>query len=133
MALIRSKNTKLTSENDEQLTSYLWPIIKEMIKTVIENKQNLIIEGGYIPFDWKKDFTEKYLKEITYYCLVMTAKYIKEHFLEIKKYANIIEERVDDSNCILGSLIEENEYNLRMCKNYNCKYILIDDSYKINI
>ena len=36
----------------------MWPIIREMIKTAIENKQNLIIEGVYIPFDWEKDFTK---------------------------------------------------------------------------
>lgn len=32
-----------------------------MVKTAIENDQNLIVEGYYIPFDWKKDFEEEYL------------------------------------------------------------------------
>ena len=72
MGLIRSKNTTLTVEDDEELTGYLWEIIKEIIKTNIENKQNIIIEGCYIPFDWKKDFEEEYLKEIQYVCLIMT-------------------------------------------------------------
>lgn len=63
----------------------------------------------------------------------MTAKYIKDLFSNIKKYANLIEERVDDSNCTVKSLISENEYNLKMCKAYECRYILIDDNYKINI
>lgn len=53
MGLIRSGNTSLTPEDDEQLEKYLWPIIREMIKTAIENNQNLIIEGCYIPFNWK--------------------------------------------------------------------------------
>ncbi len=56
MGLIRSGYTKLTPEDDNELTNYLWPIIREMMKTAIENKQNLIIEGHYIPFDWSKDF-----------------------------------------------------------------------------
>ena len=56
MGLIRSKNTNLNVENDEKLTEYLWKIIKEIIKTNIENKQNIIIEGCYIPYEWKKDF-----------------------------------------------------------------------------
>ena len=64
MGLIRSGNTTLTPEDDELLTSYLWPIVREMIKTAIENNQNLIVEGCYIPFDWKKDFTEEYLQHI---------------------------------------------------------------------
>ena len=42
MGLIRSKNTTLTVEDDEELTGYLWEIIKEIIKTNIEkNKYNL--------------------------------------------------------------------------------------------
>ena len=56
MGLIRSKNTKLTPEDDGELVPYLWSIVKEIIKTAIENNQNLVIEGVYIPFDWKKSF-----------------------------------------------------------------------------
>ena len=71
MGLIRSGYTRLTPEEDDELTDYLWPIIREIIKTAIENKQNLIIEGCYIPFDWTKDFEKKYLEYIKCYCLVM--------------------------------------------------------------
>lgn len=49
MGLIRSGNTDFTPcDDDKDLTSYLWPIVSEMIKTAIENKQNLIVEGCYI-------------------------------------------------------------------------------------
>ena len=51
----------------------------------IENKQNLIVEGCYIPFDWKKDFDSNYLESIKYYCLVMSEEYIRNHFADIKK------------------------------------------------
>ena len=76
MGLIRSGYTKLTPEEDHALTDYLWPIIREMIKTSIENGQNLIIEGCYIPFDWSKDFENQYLSHIKYYCLIMSEDYI---------------------------------------------------------
>ncbi|MBR5203199.1 MAG: adenylate kinase, partial [Clostridia bacterium] len=67
MGLIRSGNTDLTPlSDDEKLTEYLWPIVREMIKTAIENKQNLIVEGCYIPFDWAKDFEKEYLDNIKY-------------------------------------------------------------------
>ena len=66
MGLIRSGQTDLTVMDDEELTVYLWQIVREMIKTAIENKQNLIIEGCYIPFDWQQDFTSYYLSEIKY-------------------------------------------------------------------
>ena len=108
MGLIRSGNTTLTpTSKDEELTAYLWPIVREMIKTAIENNQNLIVEGCYIPFDWQKDFEQDYLANIKYYCLVMSEKYIQTHFDDIKKYANVIENRLDDSGCTIDNTIEE--------------------------
>lgn len=87
MALIRSGNAELTPmSKDEEITDYLWPIVREMIKTAIENKQNLIIAGCYIPFDWSKDFEKEYLDSIRYYCLVMSEDYIRNHFSDIKRY-----------------------------------------------
>lgn len=87
MGLIRSKQTNLTVEDDDKLTKYLWDIIKEIIKTNIENNQNIIIEGCYIPFYWKKDFNKEYLKQIKYICLIMTKTYIDNNFEKIVKYA----------------------------------------------
>lgn len=133
MGLIRSGQTTLTPEDDTDLEAYLWPILREIIKTAIENNQNLVIEGCYIPFDWKNSFEEKYLSEIQYYCLVMTEKYINEHFASIKKCASAIEQRLDDSFCTKELLIEENALNLDMCRKHGCNYILIDDDYKIEI
>ena len=109
MGLIRSQNTKLTPMSDEQaLTQYLWPIVCEMIKTAIENGQNLIVEGCYIPFDWSNDFEKEYLDYIKYYCLVMSEDYIKKHFESIKEYANIIERRLEDESCTLERVLEDN-------------------------
>ena len=134
MGLIRSGNTELTPLSDDaDLTSYLWPIVREMIKTAIENKQNLIIEGCYIPFDWAKDFTAEYLKKIKYYCLIMSENYIKNHFDDIKKYANVIENRLDDTDFTKESAINDNAQVLALAKKHNVNYILIDDKYEIDI
>ena len=132
MGLIRSNNTELAVEEDEKLTNYLWRIVKEIIKTNIENKQNIIIEGCYIPFDWKKDFSEEYLKEIEYICLIMTEEYIKNNSENISKYGNVIENRKETMTNFV-ELIKDNKYNLEMCKKYNNRYILIDNSYPVDI
>jgi len=79
MGLIRSGKTGLTPKDDAALTDYLWPIVREMIKTAIENRQNLIVEGCYIPFDWRKGFDEQYLKSIRFVCLAMTDCFIDAH------------------------------------------------------
>ena len=65
MGLIRSGNTRLAPEDDDQaLTDYLWPIVREIIKTAVENRQNLIVEGCYIPFLWRQDFDPEYLHSL---------------------------------------------------------------------
>lgn len=133
MGLIRSGQTRLTPEDDQELTAFLWPIVREMVKTVIENRQNLIVEGCYIPFDWNKDFDERYLKDIRYYCLVMTEDYIENHFSDIKKYANIVEQRLDDSYCTKEMLLEDNARILAHCKEHGCRYILIGDRYQVDL
>ncbi|HIY01082.1 MAG TPA: ATP-binding protein [Candidatus Blautia faecipullorum] len=133
MGLIRSGYTKLTPEDDNKLTEYMWHIVREMIKTVIENKQNLIIEGCYIPFDWEKDFAKEYLDNIRYLCLVMSENYIKNHFDTIKKYASVVESRLDDEWCTMESVLEDNAQFLEMAKKSNVKYVLIDDEYAIDI
>lgn len=134
MGLIRSGNTSLTPmSEDKDLTEYLWPIVCEMIKTAVENHQNLIVEGCYIPFDWEKYFEKEYLNYIRYYCLVMSENYIKNHFDDVKKYANVIENRIDDEYCTLESVLEDNVYVLEMCKKYNVNYVLINDEYQIDI
>ena len=133
MGLIRSGNTDLTPmSDDKELTAYLWPIVREMIKTAIENKQNLIVEGCYIPFDWQKDFDAEYLENIRYYCLVMSEEYIKNHFADIKAYANVIEARIDD-DCTIESVLADNAQILTLAQKHNVNYILIEDKYEINI
>ena len=133
MGLIRSGNTELTPMDDAKLTEYLWPIVREMIKTAIENKQNLIIEGCYIPFDWQRDFDKEYLENIKYYCLVMSEGYIRNHFTDIKKYANVIENRLDDEWCTMESVLADNAEIHDLALKYKANYILIEDKYEINI
>lgn len=134
MGLIRSGNTNLTPMSDDaDLTAYLWPIVREMVKTAIENQQNLIIEGCYIPFDWEKDFEQEYLDHIKYYCLIMSEQYIRHHFDDIKKYASVIENRLDDSWCTMESVLEDNREVLKLAQKHDVSYILIDDQYEINI
>ena len=132
MGLIRSGYTKLTPEEDNALTDFLWPIIREIIKTAIENGQNLIIEGCYIPFDWSKDFENEYLSHIKYYCLIMSKDYIKNHFDDIKGYSNVIENRLSDE-CTMETVLEDNAQFLELAQRYKINYVLIEDKYEIDI
>ncbi|MDO5426036.1 MAG: adenylate kinase [Eubacteriales bacterium] len=134
MGLIRSGNTNLTPmSEDRELTAYLWPIAREMIKTAIENEQNLIVEGCYIPFDWAKDFEKGYLDRIRFCCLVMSENYIRNHFDAIQGYANVIEKRLDDTDCTIEQVMQENAEVLEMCRKHCVNYVLIDDEYPLDL
>lgn len=131
MGLIRSGNTDLTVYDDKELIDYLWPIVCGIIKTAIENKQNLIIEGCYIPFSWRESFDPSYLEQIRAFWLIMSKSYVENHFEEICAHANDIEARQDDSDCSKSWLITENLLNLDACQKHGCDYFLIDHDYKI--
>ena len=128
MGLIRSGNTSLTPEDDEALTDYLWPIVREMIKTAIENGQHLIVEGCYIPFDWRSDFDEQYLSSIQFVCLAMTDNYIETHFEEIKGHSSEIESRLND-DCTIDSLKEDNRKYVEGFRQTGERVVLIDGDY----
>ncbi len=134
MGLIRSGHTTLTPMSDDgALTDYLWPIVCEMIKTAIENGQNLVVEGCYIPFDWAKDFEKEYQDNIRFYCLVMSGQYIENHFDDIRKFASLIEDRGDDEYCTLEMVRNDNAQMLEQCRKYGAEYILIDQNYEVDI
>ncbi|MEE5994478.1 MAG: AAA family ATPase [Oscillospiraceae bacterium] len=132
MGLIRSGQTDLTPYDDEKLTVYLWAIVKEIIETAIENDQNLIIEGCYIPFDWKKDFDSKYLSQIKFLCLVMSENYINHHYHDIIINESVIEKRVPDDDFTMKFVKQENQYYFQHCKEFGLEYALIDDDYDID-
>ena len=131
MGLIRSGYTALTPYDDNEMTDYLWPIIREIIKTAIENRQNLIVEGCYIPADWEQDFSREYLKEIRFYCLVMTGKYIRSHFDDIKSNASVIEHRLDDTDFDIQTATEENKLFYKMFGSKKDSVLLIDSEFDV--
>lgn len=133
MGLIRSGNTELTPEDDDALTDYLWPIVREIIKTAIENKQNLIVEGCYIPFDWRQDFCEQYLSSIKFICLAMTDAFIDAHFSYIKNHNSDIETRLYDTDITSDSLKEDNHYYINGFFQSGEKVSLIDTNYEETI
>ena len=132
MGLIRSGQTDLTPMDDDLLTAYLWPIVREMVKTAIENDQSMIVEGCYIPFEWAKDFPPDYLRHIRYRCLIMSEAYIRANFQRIRDFANAIEHRLDDSDLSADDLIRDNNQNLQLCKEHGCEYLLIDGNYSLS-
>ena len=130
MGLIRSGATDLTPEDDDALTEYLWPIVREMIKTAIENRQNLIVEGCYVPFDWRCGFDEPYLSSIRFICLAMTEAYIDAHFCEIVAHASDLEYRQADAECTADSVKADNRAYIEGFSRHHEPIKLIDSDFE---
>lgn len=133
MGLIRSGNTTLTPEDDDALTDYLWPIVREMVKTAMENGQDLIAEGCYIPADWRKDIPGEFLASVRFVCLAMTDGYIEANFGEIRRHACDIEARADDPDCTLSSLKADNRAFAARFRGSGERVTLIDSDYERTI
>ena len=133
MGLIRSGQTDLTPMDDDLLTEYLWPIVREMIKTAIENGQDMIVEGCYIPFDWEQSFGPEYRSNIRARFIIMSEAYIEEHYEDIVRYRRVIEDRLPGDAPAKDELIRENAENLRQCEKYGCSYIFLKDRYHIDL
>lgn len=130
MGLIRSGQTSLTPESStEALTEYLWPILREMIRTALENGQDLIIEGSYIPFDWEKDFTPEERRQMRYICLMMSEHYIHNHYADILLHAGAVERRLPGEVCSLKYLLNENAETRVACRLHGGRLLRIDGEY----
>ena len=132
MGLIRGGVTALSPVDDERLKPYLWNIIKETIKTAVENGQDLIVEGAYIPCDWRRYFNAKYRESIRAYFMVMSERYIERHWADIVAHACDIEFRRSD-DFSLSAALAENAENLVQCKKYGCDIIYIDAAYRVPV
>ncbi len=133
MGLIRSGYTNLTPMQDEELTAYLWPIVREMIKTNLENGQDLLVEGCYIPFDWQKDFTIVQRKHMHYICLVMSARYIRTHEQAIYDYESVVEKRQNGCDLNQDALISQHLEQMRLCRAYGLEMHCFDESYDVDV
>lgn len=133
MGLIRSGNTELTPYDDDKMTECIWPVVREMIKTAIENNQNLIIEGCYVPYDWRLSFDERYLPSIRFVCLAMTDEYIENNYDLIFSHRSDIEYRGDDIDCTIEALIEDNRNVIAGFQKHNERIALIEKNYERTI
>ena len=133
MGLIRSGHTDLTAQDDDALTDFLWPIVREIIKTAIENHQNLIVEGCYVPANWRKDFNTLYINEIQFICLAFSDAYIDAYYAKITAHASDIESRLDDSDCTIDSLKKDNNEVIKKFTACGEEVTIIDDDYEKTI
>lgn len=97
MGLIRGlPGCPFTEEEDDKAEVFLWPILRGIIMTAIENDQNIILEGCYIPPEKLSDFPSDYLPFIIPYYLCFSEAYLRAHFDLLKSHQSDIEHRGED-------------------------------------
>jgi 2-phosphoglycerate kinase len=121
-------------DNDEVIGNKLWPIIKGMITTAIENNQNIIIEGCYILPRFVREFEKAYSDHIISVFLGFSTNYIKENFASnIIKHRSEIETRNYPEERSVAQFIIENEEFRGKCKEYGVDYFEIKNDYQEDI
>lgn len=105
MGLIRSGLVDASPmDSDESITTWLWPVLREMILTCSENGQSIIIEGCYVDFDDVGSLPAG----TQLVGLVMTEEYIRSRFATIAETASVSEHRLDDSWLNVEDLVAGN-------------------------
>jgi len=135
MGIIRGcSECDFTPESDEEIiTKNLWPIIKGIIMTNIENNQNIIIEGVYLPYNLD-DLETEYVSKIIFCKICFSEEYINKYMdNKIIKNKSIIEYRRYDFGYTVEKYIEDNNSTKKMCESNNVKYFEIKRDYKKEI
>ncbi|MDR1308104.1 MAG: adenylate kinase [Treponema sp.] len=114
---------------DEIITKKIWSIIKGIIMTNIENNQNIIIEGVYLPYDMN-EFEQKYYSKIIYCKIGFSEEYIEKYLqTKIIRNQNIIEYREEDCDIIMEQYVKENKLVKELCNKNGLKYFEINRNY----
>lgn len=118
-------------DNWEFISEKIWPILRGIIMTNIENKQNLIIEGCYILPQKIKELEVEYRKEIISFYLGFSTSYIEKYFQSKVLYHRCaIETRGYENEDTVADYILENKNQKGLCEKFNAKYFEIDDDYQ---
>ena len=131
MMFIRGRLTDLTCEDDYEMRYFLWHYAAEIIKTAIENDQNMIVEGCYIPSEWREQFDENYLKDIRCFYITMSEEYLRKNIGAVADYGSVIENRIEDE-VDLERLINCSKEFKEEAEKYDIPVIEITDKYDID-
>lgn len=117
--------------NADLIEEKLWPIVRGIIMTVIENRQSLVIEGCYLYPQRLRELGPEYTARIIPVFMGFSAEYVRENYhcgiighrseIELREYA---EERTAEQ------MIVEQEFWKTMCESEGARYFELDGDYE---
>lgn len=117
-------------DNDKVIADKLWGVVKGIIDTCIENEQNIILEGCYMPPAKVKDILCDNI--LTIY-IIFSRHYIENNYGKIAGYENIIERRKNACEFDIQNLITENTLLKEECIKAGLKYFEVQSDYEKEI
>ena len=119
------------TDGDDELTDKLWPIVRGIIMTNIENGQHIIIEGCYLPPEHVGDFEPEYLKHIIALYIGFSRTYLEKRFTSgILEHRSEIELKEYDDYMNPDNFIELHTRLKEMCRANNAMFFEIDENYE---
>lgn len=82
--------------DDVGMRHRMWPFVAQIIKGALSSGRNLILEGCYIPAEWKESFSSEQLEDIRAVFIIMSESYIRKHMDEIESFSDVVEKREND-------------------------------------
>lgn len=122
------------TDSNELIAEKLWPIIKGIIMTCIENNQNIIIEGCYLMPHFINDFEDSYIDSIISVFLGFSSNYITKNFKSgILRNRCIIEKRKYEEDRPVNQFLDEHDKFRSKCINGDVNYFEINSNYSEEI
>ena len=108
----------------------MWPIIKGLIMTNIENDHSIILEGFQLLPHLLKDFPAEYLEQILSVFLFFSEQYIQDNFDDkILRHRSVIESRSDIDDITAENLISDTMQLREQCVKNEVTFFEIEDDY----
>lgn len=122
------------TDSESELTTKMWPLIKGIIMTNIENRQHIIIEGCYLPPEHIREFEEEYLKQMIALYLGFSKNYLDKNFNSgIIEHRSEIEQKDLDDYLNHDDFIKYHTELKERCRKNNAKFFEINDDYEVEM
>ncbi len=131
MGWIRAGQASFQADSpDETIAAALWPIVKGIAQTAIENRQHLTMEGCYLLPSLMDEFRQQFPSQTLCFAIGFSAGYIQNH-LDSGILANrcVIEYRKFPEERSAEEMIRQHRHWKTQCGRYHIPYFEIEADY----
>ncbi|MBK1991160.1 adenylate kinase [Campylobacter sp. 2018MI35] len=118
-------------DEDIKIAKFLYPIIRSIIQTNLENNQNLILEGIYLYPKYINLLKEEFKSKIKHLNLLFSKEYILKNYELIYEKESVIEKRLASEKIILNELIKDHLKLKEECLKYQCNFLEFKENYEL--